>query len=121
MRKLEEIKGDEALDVTADVFDDITKLFADEKIKEMKDKGKNMASILAFAIKKKKSVVIHLLSTLAGVSPKEYAENMTLASLLHDADDLMGDPLVKELFTLQGQNVVKDNSGSVTGDTQADE
>lgn len=121
MRRLDEIKGEEAIDVTADLFADITKVFANEKVQEMRAKGKGMADILAFVLKKRKSDVVHMLATLDGCTTKEYLEKTSIRTLLQDANDLMGDPLVGELFTLQGQNKSSANSGSVTDNTEAEQ
>lgn len=118
MRQLSEIKGDEAFDVTAELFELVAKIFGDEKVQEMKNDGKDIASILAFVLKKKKSYVVKMLSVLDGCSPKEYLERTSVATLFADAQVMLADPMVRELFTLQGQNVANGNSGSVTDNTK---
>lgn len=114
MRKLSDIKGEEAFDVTAELVEQISKIVGSEAVKEMKSQNKGVGDFISYVLKKKRSNVIKMLSVLDGCSPKEYLEKTSVATLFADAQVMFADPMVHQLFTLQGQNVANDNSGSVT-------
>lgn len=118
MRRLSEIRGEEAFDVTADLLVEISKLVSGDKIKAMREDGKSNVEIITYIVKKKKSNVVKILSILDGCTPKEYLEKTNMPTLFNDAKILMEDPMVRELFTLQGQSVGSDNSGSVMETTE---
>lgn len=103
--KLSDIKGDRCIDVIADLIDPVASIAQDKdtasifkrsskKVSEEQAKKQISARIkkaLPSIMKRHKDDIISILSTIKGVTPEEYSEGMTLASLLVDAMDLVTD------------------------------
>ena len=102
--RLSDIKGDRVLDVVADLISPISRIARDEAVRSlMKPEAvpeggdarqmaaERLTEALPAIIKAHKTDVVAILATVNGVSPGEYAEGMTLASLLSDAAELVTD------------------------------
>lgn len=115
MRKLSDITGEEAFDVTAELIEQISKIVSSDKVQEMREqKDTKVRDLVSYVLKKKRSNIVKMLSVLDGCSPKEYIEKTTVASLLADGTSLLTDPLVQEIFMSQSQNAENVSSGSAT-------
>ena len=77
MRKLSEIKGEEALDVLADMLVPITAIANDEEVRE--GFNTNVATCASVALKKHKDDVIDMLAALDGRSREEMLEDIIFA------------------------------------------
>lgn len=112
MRKLSEIKGEEAFDILAELVEPIANIAADKKAAELfgvRDLPEGM-TIAEFVIHRLKTAVpalmrnhkediVTVLSALSGVSRDEYFANLTLPTVINDFSDLMTDPIFNAFFT----------------------
>ena len=118
MRLLSEIKGEEAIDVTAEIVGILSDMFGNKEVQKMRKEKKTLSDIFSYVLKHNRKDVVKMLSLLDGSTQKEYLNKTNMATLLHDIDVMIGDPTVKELFMLQSQSADSVASGSVTEDTQ---
>lgn len=118
--KLSEVKGEKALDMLADLIEPVMEIIDDKEISEIlksRDKKKSestkiiLSKAVAKAIKNHKDAVIRILATLDDVPVEKY--ECTIMSLPKKLLDILNDPAIFELFTLQGQETPT-SSGSVT-------
>ena len=114
-RKLSEVQNEDALDLLADILDPLIEICADEKLKSMiEEKKHTRLELVKYVIKSHKSSVIQILATIEGVPVEEYRCNvLTLPAVLLD---LVNDPEVIKLFTLQGQKIQPLHSGPAMED-----
>lgn len=118
MRKLSDIHGEEALDVLADIIDPATEIMADQNLANYVRSGQNIAAIRV-AIKDHKKAVIRVLATLDGEDPETYKPGvLTLPIKLLE---IINDPDVMQVFSLQGQKIGEEFSGSATASTTGPE
>lgn len=91
MRKLSEIKGEEALDVLAEIIVPITTIVNDEEVKSGIDI--NVAKCVSVAIKKYKAEVMEILRAIDGKEPD--VDVMTLPIIMME---ILSEPAVQSLF-----------------------
>lgn len=99
--KLSEVKGERVFDVMAELVDPIANIATSDVIKKAFDGSEDsdgeystinrLRKSAPEIIKKHKNDVVRVLSSIAGVSPEEYEDNMTLMSLWTDVMELLGD------------------------------
>ena len=111
MRSLTEIKGDDALDLIADLLEPATEIMSDKKIKTAYY-AKNKASAIKVAIKEHKQAVKLILAVLEEKDPKTYEPSV--GDIMAGAVKIMGDTALQDLFTLPNQKSEEDTSGSVS-------
>lgn len=127
--KLSDVKGERTLDVIADIIDPVANIAESDAVKallkkEKLPKGEKRISAVLHRIRENvpallrnhKRDIISILSTIAGQSYGEYAENMSIASLARDLNELISDEPFVELF-MQAQTV--EPSGSAQENTEA--
>ena len=100
--KLSDYKGEEALDVLADIIDPITRIVQDKELVESikavsNDKGA-IAQLIKPAMKDHKKEIIEILAALERETPEDYAKKMTLLSLPAKLIELFNDPDIQQLF-----------------------
>ena len=117
--KLSEIKGEDTLDVLADIIDPITVIATDAKVKELRDSGVPRLVLVKHLLKEHKKSIIDILATINRQSVDEYKETLTIESLVVSLVELSNDPLLAEVFQSQGQNMT--SSGSATENTEEEE
>lgn len=118
MRKLSEIKDEEALDLLADILEPVINIFGDKDIAKVYKNGEKLKAV-QLAIKNHKSDVIILLATLEGVPVDEYHCNIfTLPKTLLE---IFNDPELTGFFESQSQTDSEATSGSVTENTEVEE
>lgn len=94
MRKLSEIKGEEALDVLAEILIPITEIVKDDEVKEGFEK--NVATCVAVALKKHRDEVMDILSAVDGKPREElYIDLLTLPTAMIE---ILNEPSVQSLF-----------------------
>lgn len=98
--KLSDIKNEQALDTLADIIEPAADILADENIKEM-FRTESKLKLVAYIIKNHKKSVIEILARLDGQDPETYT--FTLLSLPKKVLELLNDPELVNLFTLQAQ------------------
>lgn len=94
MRKLSEIKGEEALDVLAEILVPITAIANDDEVKDGFET--NVAMCVAIALKKHKSEVMDILAAIDG-KPKEEMD-IDLLTLPTVMVEILNEPAVQSLF-----------------------
>ena len=115
--KLSEVKGEQALDMLADIIEPISEIMADRKITVLIRK-KERAKAISAAIKDHKKAVIQILATLDGKPVDEYECN--IFSLPKQVLDIVNDPAVLDLFISQTQQT-STPSGSATANIEENE
>lgn len=105
--KLSDYKGEEALDVLADIIEPLAMILSDKEIQELA-KQKNVPAIkfIKPAIKNHKKELIEVLARLENESAEEYAEKVNLLTLPMQILDLVNDPEVQSLFRSQEKSQV---------------
>lgn len=109
--KLSEIKGERTIDVLADITAPIISIASDEQAAKLFKREKcpedmeptafmlvRIREALPPLLKSHKDDLIAILAALDGVEPSEYAENMTLASLVGDVFGIMADEELQAFF-----------------------
>lgn len=122
--KLSDFKGEEALDVLADIIEPLTTIIADKEIQELaKVKGTPKIKFVKPAIKNHKEEVIYILATLQRQTPEEYEANLSLVTLPMQVLEFINDPEIQKLFfsQAQSQSTSQDNSGSAMENTKEKE
>lgn len=97
MRKLSEIKGEEAIDVLAEILVPITEIANDEEVKEGFET--NVATCVSIALKKHKAQVIEILASINGKSAEETLAEIDILSLPAYMVDVLNEPAIQNLFT----------------------
>lgn len=111
MRKLSEIKNEEALDVLADLLNPIAELSKDDGLKKIYKNGGKLPAV-QYAIKNHKKAVLEMLAILDGENPETYEVNMIQIPI--KVTELLNDEDVLGFFQSQGLIVSGASSGSVT-------
>ena len=94
--RLSEIKGEQALDVLADIIEPVTAICIDEEIQSMVKSGVPTLKMVKPIIKNHKKEIVEILAILDGENPAEYEVNvLTLPIKLLE---LLNDPSIKQLF-----------------------
>ena len=112
MRKLSEIRGEDALDVLADLLDPISEICTDKKVMELIKEHKKM-KLATLILKEHKKSILTILAILEGVSPDEYKPSLAVLPVL--VLQLLNDPDVVAVFRFAGSGI---SSGSATENTQ---
>ena len=112
--KVSEIKGDQALDVLADIMDSAVEIMLDKEIAEQLKIG-NQYKAVTLAIRNHKSAVKYMLARLEGEDPETYEPS--LISLPMKVLEVVNDPYIAQLFTSQGQ-IKETSSGSAMVNTE---
>ena len=102
--RLSDVRGDRCLEVVADLIEPVANIAEDETAaalfrRERCPEGMTAAQFalsrakasLPTLLKGHKGDVVAILSAIKGVSAEEYAEGMTLASLMVDVTELLTD------------------------------
>jgi hypothetical protein len=97
MRKLSEVKGEEALDVLAEILEPITVIANDDEVKAGFET--NVAKCVSIVLKKYKAEIMQIFAAINGKTVEETAEEIDLVSLPSYLIDVLSDPAIKHLFT----------------------
>lgn len=99
MRKLSEIKGKDALDVLANIIDDVSIICADEDFTAVRKSG-NRVGIVQFLLRQHGDGILRIMAALEGVDPGDYRPSLLEipAALL----ELVNDKEFISLFRLGG-------------------
>lgn len=123
--RLSDFKGEEAIDVLADIIDPLAKIFTDKEIQEL-GKKKPAPPTIAYikpALKNCKHEIIEILARLENQPVEEYLENLNLLTLPAQLLDLINDPEVQKLFHSQEKSQVTSiaSSSPAMANTEAEE
>lgn len=120
--RLSDFKGEEALDVLADIIEPLTAIFADEEFQKLtKQKGTPAVKFVKPMIKNHKKELIEVLARLENKPVEEYKQEMTLMSLPLQVLQFINDPEIQNLFHSQSQKEQKPSAstGSAPENTEA--
>lgn len=95
MRKLSEIKGEEALDVLAEIIEPAAQIFTDENVKEALKSGSRIKAT-KIILKDHKKAILTLMATLEETPVEEYKP--TLLALPALILGVLNDPELQNLF-----------------------
>lgn len=96
MRKLSEIKGEESLDVLAEILVPITDIVQDEEVR--KGFETNVAKCVSVALKNHKELIIDILTAINGKPKEETLAEIDLLTLPSYMIDVLNEPQVQALF-----------------------
>lgn len=98
--KLSEIKGENTLDIIADILEPISNLISDPEAKKAlkNDKKEPIIKILPQIIKTHKKDIYKIFAILDGVSIEEYAKNANMVKVMQDFTDVVMDEAMQSLF-----------------------
>lgn len=107
--RLSDFKGEDAIELLANIMEPASKILNDEKVKELK--GQSYMDIAVYVLKNHKSEVLEVYNLL-------YDEEATPIRLINMLLDILNDPELKSLFISQGQNEENPLSGSAMESTE---
>lgn len=116
MKKLSEYRGEEALDLLANLIDPCVEIIQDKRLVTL-IRGKNKAEAAKVAIRNHKQSILEIMARLDGEDPAKYSPG--LLDLPRKLLELFEDKELVDLFTSQGQKQNKTDSGSVSENTEA--
>lgn len=121
--RLSDFKGEEAIDVLADIIEPITVILSDKEIYELSQKkGAKPVAYVKPMLKNHKKELIEILARLDNKSVEEYTETLSLVTLPMQVLELINDPEVQNLFHSQGESKVTSlaSSSPATENTEAE-
>lgn len=110
--KLSDFKGEEALDVLADIIEPLTTILTDEEIQKLSKKKAPTIAYIQPMLKNNKKEIIQVLARLDNKTVDEYLAGLNLITLPAQVLELINDPEVQNLFHSQGQNNSKPSASS---------
>lgn len=122
--RLSDYKGEEALDVLADIIEPLTAIFADEEFRDLtKQKNTPVVKFVKPMIKNHKKELIEVLARLENKPVEEYKQGLTLMTLPLQVLEFINDPEIQNLFHSQSQTEQKPSAstGSAPENTEAKE
>ena len=129
MKMLSDYKGEEALDILADIIEPLCVVFADKDIQALYAEGKKEKKIIPPikyikpALKNHKEELLTILARIEGVPVDEYKETVNFVTLPLQILSVVNDPNIKSLFHSQSQtsNISSASSGSAIVNTEVEE
>lgn len=119
MKKLSDYKGDEAIELWADLIDPLTKLFTDDELKKVVTSGKNKLEIAKVILKRHKSEAIEIMQRIDPDPIDGVSIVMRLIALLADIGEYEE---IKSFFGYAEEAKTDNESfGSATENTEAKE
>lgn len=96
MRKFTEIKGEEAIDVLAEILVPITSIVNDDEVRAGFET--NVASCVSIALKKHKDEIIDILAVINGKPRDKTLKEIDLLTLPAYLIDILNQPSIQSLF-----------------------
>lgn len=118
MRKLSEIRGEDALDVLADILEPAAEIMTDKEIAKFVRDKKPLKAV-KLALKNHKKSVITILAVMEDEDPETYMPG--LATLPVKLLELVNDPDMIQVFYSQGEMEGGTPSGSAMESTEETE
>lgn len=100
MKKLNEYRDEEALDLLADLLEPFTELFKDNDFRREYGEN-NQIKAVSIALKRHKPQIMQILARMEGVPLEEY--HCTIATLPLRLIELLNDKDLREVFTSQAE------------------
>lgn len=114
--KLSEFKGEDALDVLADIISPATEIINDAEVKAMY-KERNLAKCCEIILKKHREAAIAILSATRQETPEEYLKKVTVFSVPLHLAELISDDVLLSFFLPAPVMKEAESSGDVTENT----
>lgn len=118
--KLSNIKGEAVFDAIADCIEPISNIASDKTVanlfkRETLPEGadprqyaiKRLTSAIPTLMRDHKADLVAIMAALSGQTAEEYAENMTIVSLIADIGELVSDPMFMGFFNSAESNPTK--------------
>lgn len=102
--------NEQNLDLFADLLEPVGEILTDPDVVEAVQGGSPIKAVKP-AIKNHKRAIVEILAALEGIDPDEYIVPPP-AALMAKVIQLVNDPMVQEVFTMQGQMTAAASSGS---------
>lgn len=116
--KLSDYKGEQALDILADLIEPAAAIMADKEIANFAKSGKPVITLVKPLIKGHKKEVIEIMAVLEGETPEKYKEKVNIFTLPAKLLEILNDEELMSLFTSQGQKTDETTSGSAMESTE---
>lgn len=105
--KISEYKGEEAIDLLADLIAPATRILSNPQLALAVKNGKNKLEIARLIMKADKKATMEILALLAGVPVDEY--ECTVPSILKQLLEILSDEDLMSFFTSQAQMMEQTN------------
>lgn len=115
--KLSDYKNEKAMEKLADLLDPVARIANGKAVKSLRGSGASRIEIVQKLLRENPKEIIEILAILDDCPLDKYEVN--IATLPVKLIELLNDPDVVSLFTLQGQSSEKTSSGSATENTEA--
>lgn len=121
MRRLSDLRDEEALDVLADILDPVAEIMRDKQIADAfePDSKVTMLEVAKMMIKGHKRAVMQIMAVLEGVPFEEYHCNFLTLPI--NLLKIINDKELKSFFTLQAQMDSESGSGSAMENTEEED
>lgn len=117
--KLSEIKGEQALDLWADLLEPISEIASDKEIaKAVKAGDVKIAEVASKIMKRHKKSIIAILALIEGEDKKIFEEKITAFTLPSKVLALLNDKELMNLFLSQSLTEDARSSASALGNTE---
>ena len=114
MKKLSEYRGEQALDLLADLIEPCADIFSDKEFRSLATNKESLKAAV-YVLRNKKNSALSVLATLNETTVDKY--DGTLQDMVETLAEALKDPMLKEFFTSQGQTEDETVSGSATENT----
>ena len=121
MRRLQDVKGEESLDVLADILDYVVTLVQNETVKKaIEDDGLRNIKTIKTLIKEGKHEIVSIMAVIDGKSYDEFVKTLDLLTLPVMLYQTFNDEALQAVFTSQAQQMGVTSSGLATETTEED-
>lgn len=110
--RLSEVRGERVFDVIADIIDPVAEIATSKEMEKLLErrttpKGvdprtyalQRVRRVVPKLIREHKGAFVAVMSAIGGVTPEQYLDGLTMASLLADVSDLLTDDAFTDFFT----------------------
>lgn len=120
MLKLSEYKGEEAVEILADILDPATEILADKEVEKIFGE-KNYLKLAKYILKQHKASILELLAILERKDVEEYKKEVNIFTLPKTILELLNDKDLLQFFTYAGTMNGTASFGSATESTKAED
>lgn len=117
--KLSDYKGEDALDLLADILEPAMEIISDKRISEATKGEMSRGALVKLIVKNHKTAILTIMALIQGEDPATYKPDVL--TLTANLMELLSDEAFTELFQSQGQKLADLHSGPATGATQESE
>ena len=121
--RLSEIKGEDAIDVIAEILEPAATILADPEVKASMESKKPYILIAKTILKRQKKAILEVLAILDRKNPEEFKPSLIELPimLVHLLEDIAENKELASLFHSQNPMMGSVSSGSVTENTKETE